>query len=239
MFKRFGSISGAIVALAMMSAVALAGCGVSLGSVTQLPNANTIINGAKSQTWKDATFTFSVAIASAAVTSHTTGTGVVTTHPQRSDLQATTASSLGNQTDEVITDGSTVYIKTPTQSKWLKVVGNPSSLSGVGGVSPTAPVNLGSLQNVSLVGAETIEGYPTWHVRGTTVETASGKSVTSTIDVWVRQDNHYIVQVKSHSTEGGTSGTVDTEIIFTEWNTDVTITPPAASDVTTIPTPAA
>ncbi|HUY79742.1 MAG TPA: LppX_LprAFG lipoprotein [Ktedonobacterales bacterium] len=234
MIKRLGIFSGAVIALVMISATALAGCGVNIGGVTlERPSASTILATAEKQTWKDATFKFTVAVTSTSATGTSTGTGTVTTHPQRSDIHATTSSSLGNQTDEVITDGSTAYVKTPGQSKWLKITGNPSSLSGAGGISPTSPVNFGSLQNVTFVGAETVEGYKTWHVKGTTAQTVSGKTVTSNIDVWVRQDNSYIVQVKSHSVESGATGAVDTTITFTKWNTGVTITPPPASDVTT------
>jgi len=233
MIKRFGLFTGALMALALMSMAALAGCSTPAGSSTQTPTAQQIINTAKSQTWKDATFNFTINATTASGSGNSTGTGVVTTDPQRSDIHATTTTTVGNQSDEVITDGTTAYIKTATSSKWLKVTGSPSSLSGLGGVSPTTPVNFGSLQNVTLVGAETVEGYQTWHVRGTTMETVSGKSVTSNIDVWVRQDNHYIVQVKSHSTEAGATGAVDTMILFTKWNTGATIALPPASDVTT------
>ena len=231
MIKRFGIFTGALMALTLMSMAVLAGCSGTAGSTT--PTAQAIINAAKSQTWKDATFKFTINVTSSDATGNSTGTGTVTTNPQRSDIHATTSSSLGNQTDEVITDGTTAYVKTPTQSKWLKVTGTPSSLSGVGGVSPTSPVNFGSLQNVTFVGAETVEGFNTWHVKGTTAQTVSGKTVTSNVDVWVRQDNNYIVQVKSHSVESGATGAVDTMITFTKWNTGVTITPPPANDVTT------
>ncbi len=233
MSKLFGIFTGALMALAALSVVALAGCAATAGSTTQTPTVQQIMDAAKSQTWKDATFTFTVNATTASGSGTSTGSGLVTTNPQRSDIHATTNTTVGSQTDEVITDGSTAYVKTPTSSKWLKITGSPSDLSGLGGVSPTTPVNFGSLQNATLVGAETIEGYQTWHVRGTTVETVSGKTVTSKLDVWVRQDNHYIVQVKSHSTESGVTGAVDTTILFTKWNTGATITPPPASDVTT------
>ncbi|HLY32255.1 MAG TPA: hypothetical protein VKQ36_14595 [Ktedonobacterales bacterium] len=212
---------------AILASALLAACSPTFN--IQTPTAQTIINKAKHATWKDATFTFTSAATTAGLTYHATGHGVETTKPQRSDETVTSVAGSQSQTEEIITDGQTIYTRQQGQPKWTKTTIPPN----FGGVSPTSPTDFGSLQNLTFVGSETIEGYPTWHVKGMFTTTAQGKTTTNNVDLWVRQDNFYVVQVKDHTTVTGQSGAVDTTLLFTKWNTGVVITPPPPSQVTT------
>ncbi len=217
-----------LLSLSMLLATFLVAC----SPTTQVPDPQTIINKVKQQNWKDATFTFTANAATPGASYTATGNGVVTRNPQRTDETITSNSGSQTQTEEVITDGQNVYARVKGQQKWVKLT-TPPDLGGFGGVTPTT--DFGSLQNLTFVGSETIEGYPTWHVKGTyTTTTTQGKTVTNNVDLWVRQDNYWVVQVKDHATVAGEPGTTsDATLLFTKWNTGAVITPPPPGQVAT------
>jgi len=235
---------GAILALLGMGV--LAGCSVGVPSVTA-PSASSTLDKAKHPGWKDATFTFTSKVQGASslgpVTSNETGNGKLTTNPQRSDITYSGSSVVGStqlpSSGEIITDGTTAYIKPTGQTLWTKLsdanVGNSAGGAAVG----AGLTSLTNLQNIQFVGVETINGVSTWHVKGDTAGSASASGVsgsaTGTVNLWVRQDNFYPVQIVVHQDVTGSqgNGTVDETVQFTAWDTGITITPPPANEVTT------
>ena len=130
---------GAILALLGMGV--LAGCSISAPSIS-VPSPSTILDKAKHPTWKDATFNYTSKIlgtsSAGAVNSNDTGNGKLTTNPQRTDITYSGASSVGAtslpSSGEIITDGTTVYVKTAGESKWKVLV------AGSNGVCPMVSI---------------------------------------------------------------------------------------------------
>lgn len=233
---------GAILALLAMGA--LAGCSMGVPSVT-IPSASSILDKAKNPGWKDATFNFTSKVQGASslgpVTSSETGNGKLTTNPQRSDITFSGTTSVGStqapSSGEVITDGTTAYIKTAGQTMWTKLSSADVQNSAGGAAAGAGLTSLTNLKNIQFVGAETINGVGTWHVKGDTSGSASASgisgTVTGTVNLWVRQDNFYPVKIVVHQdvTSSQGNGTVDETVQFTSWDTGLTITPPPADQV--------
>jgi hypothetical protein len=132
-----------------------------------------------------------------------------TSSPER--FYARTTSSLSNRQTEVIID-------TPTQATYVKSGGNwiktPAG-SGTGSLgSDFLPSVKGdAFKGFKVVGQETVEGKPTWHLSGPMPFTPGSSTATSvpnttgTLDVWVgRSDYQLVKQVEDlKSSDGGFS----------------------------------
>jgi hypothetical protein len=119
-----------------------------------------------------------------------------TANPER--FYARTTSSLTNHQSEVILDSSTqaTYIK--SGASWIKSpVGSGASAEGSG--IPSA-LKGDAFKGFKVIGQETVEGKPTWHLSGpmpytngsgtgTTVRQTSG-----TLDAWVGQSDYRLVK---------------------------------------------
>jgi hypothetical protein len=113
-------------------------------------------------------------------------------------------------------------------------------------------IDYSKLKNAKLIGSETINNVPVWHVQanedldqtlsslgggatGPTGSTAgSGSTMTAKVDYYFRQDNYRPVKVviasnDSLSTLG--SMTMNGEMDFTSFNTGISIALPPASEV--------
>jgi hypothetical protein len=169
------------------------------------------LSNAQAAPLKDATFAFTVSSATAS-TFTTTGTGKLTTNPARTDLVLAQIQFQGFTTSaEIITDQATTsyYIKVPALAQWIKF--DPASL----GISIGVPTILdyNGLQNVTLIGAETINGTATWHIQGTkqVAQSASQGNATllQTDDFWFRQTDYYPVKItfqdQANASTGGTA----------------------------------
>jgi hypothetical protein len=208
------------------------------------PAANAILTSAEQAPLKDATFDFTLSgNGGTTPTVNTSGSGRLTTHPARSDLTFPAIQFQGVSTSaEVIIDQATTtyYLKTAALSQWVKL--NPTSLGlDLGVVSIT---DYSGLQNVTLVGAETISGTPTWHIRGTKTQTNSGSvgsgTVVRTEDLWFRQSDYYPVKIaivdNANASSSGPAtpaptpsptvsaqATLNETFTFTKWDSGFTI----------------
>ncbi len=146
-----------------------------------------------------------------------TGNGKFTANPARNDISVS-AALFGSQTTlEVLTDGSTAYLKgldslfgASGSGKWVKVSLGSASVSATDFASA-----YDHLQNATLIGTETINGHQTWHLRGTldlsgATSASPGASATATAvakqfglsststateDVWIEQNTYYPVRI--------------------------------------------
>jgi hypothetical protein len=119
-----------------------------------------------------------------------------TANPER--FYASTTSSLTNRQSEVILDSASqaTYIK--SGASWIKSpVGSGASAQGSG--IPSA-LKGDAFKGFKVIGQETVEGKPTWHLSGpmpytngsgtgTTVRQTSG-----TLDAWVGQSDYRLVK---------------------------------------------
>ncbi len=218
--------------------------------------ATAILNAAASAPLRDATFNLSGAITDNLPGGNMykitlSGTGALTMSPQRLHYTAAIenkgsfgpSGSLG--IEEIITDGSNTYLKmsgTPGNSnngQWVKA---KSSADGNTPLSGVGFLNYRQLGNPVVIGAETIGGQLTWHVRVALASKdiyptqSSSVRITGTEDLWLAQSTSFPVRVVQSFTLGGSvSGltaanafAVTITIDFTAWNTGVTITPPAS-----------
>jgi hypothetical protein len=201
---------GSVLPVLCAAAMTLAACSSSGPSASGTPTgtstasqAAAILNHAKQAPLKDATFSFVLGTASsptsATPTASTSGSGRLTTNPARTDLMFTGVQVQGFATSaEVIVDQATgtYYVNVPAlSSQWLKV--DPASLGVDIGV--VTILDYDGLQNLTLVGTETINGVATWHIQGTkqiTKTIAQGNvSITRTEDYWFRQSDYYPMKI--------------------------------------------
>ncbi len=214
------------------------GSGSSTGSTTTAPpSATMIVQRAEQAPLHDATFTFTLngSASSTTTTAATTGTGRLTTHPNRTDLTFPAIQFQGITTSaEVIIDASSgnYYVKVPALPQWLKL--NPSALGvDVGVVSIT---DYSALQNLTFIAAETVNTIPTWHVRGTAQVANAGPggsgTVTRTEDLWFRQSDYYPVKITIQDVaNGSTGGPASTPNPTTTPTATATLAPTVAAQV--------
>lgn len=224
-----------ITALFVLGALALAACSSTTTPVaSKTPTASDILAQAKAAKLKDATYTIAIAFAATGLAGNITGAGdgKLTTHPQRSS--STINFSISNTTFayEIITDGKDTYTKQRSEAKWSK---NAVTLP----VNPSGSLNYDLMQHPTLVGAETINGIATWHLKSTgqtTVTSATATAnptpttVSGTEDIWVRQDNAYPVKIIIDASQVGGTATITTQ--FSAWDTGVTIALPTPDQIT-------
>ncbi|MBA3825723.1 MAG: hypothetical protein H0X24_17725 [Ktedonobacterales bacterium] len=179
----------------------------------------------------DAAFTITFTTDSA----HGTGTGTLTMDPALVALHLN-----GNQHIIIDTPDDLIYGRLANDPLW-------SILNDVdNGVFTNYDVQVwqpGALQAPQLVGTETLDGSPTWHVRGGFVATmydSTGNIVDApgTEDVWLRQSDSLPVQLVKKAHLKGTSSTglafavdLDATYHFTAWNRGATITLPDPSQI--------
>ena len=223
-------------ALLLMGVLALSACGIGGGgkaTPTATPNAAQIVAKVRALQFKDATFTMTLNFTTSGETINGTGSGKITKNPDRSDIQfafpLAVQGTTYNVQIEAITDGTTTYTKTSgvpgldTNGMWTKSTSGSSSANPFGNTSQFGDFT-NTLTNATLVGSDTVNGVAVYHLKGTDTTSSGG-----TVDVYVRKDNYQ--PVKADFTEtGSTPGTFS--LIFTGWNTGVSIATPPADQVT-------
>lgn len=187
------------------------------------------------------------------------GKGKLTTSPKQVQIAFDSLAIAGLATPaDVISTNQKIYVKIPELGKWISL--DSSQAVGLNTINDVLGYAL--LQNAQLLGTENVNGVQAYHLRSSaplaTTETndASG-TATHTTDLWLRQDTYFPLKMVTHvtaqgngslSNTGGTpqagngtpvagSTTLDQTIIFTAWNTGVTISPPSASEIQSAPIP--
>jgi Predicted periplasmic protein (DUF2092) len=169
----------------------------------------------------------------------TSSTGQITRYPARAQLStslssaATSSGTTQRQAQEVY-DNGILYVKLGNQTKWTRYAWPTVSSTTGEAPSQAAPYlslqNLAQMQNVQLVGTETVNGVTTYHLHASGSQAANGQSVTYTEGLWVNQSNYQ--PVKMMVQEQTSAGQLAATATFSKWNGGQTITPPAASEVT-------
>lgn len=253
--ERPGGRHTLLALLALAALFIVAGCGVNSTS-KKAPSATQILASANDAKISDYTFTYNVSVnlgnlvptsnpgdtsdsdlfGSGSFTMN--GDGKVTTDPQRADI--TLNMSLGSYTitGEEIVDGTTSYTKISglgdlggaSGDQWIKTdLGGLGAAGGFGGLFDTSTfTSYKNLKGVTLVGKDTLNGVPVYHLKGTQAVNASGLSVNATTDLWVRQDNYFPVKLVEQF-GGSVSGSAT--ITFTAINSGFTIATPAPDQV--------
>ena len=236
------------------SVLFLAACGGTAGGtsggtaiVTKPVTATQILaNAGKHSSLKDATFDMTITYSSGSPSiGPFTASGKMTLNPPRSDT-ILSGSVLGQPfTDETIMDGYDMYSKTTGSTigstsgdKWVKTTTHNISAGGI--ADPSLLTTFANLQNVTLVGTETINGHQAYHLKGTfasapTPGTSDAGTNTSQGDLWLMTDSYYPLKniVTSTVTRGATTATMTLVTTFKTWNTGITISVPPPSDLTT------
>jgi hypothetical protein len=229
----------------LLALLTLAGCGVPLLSAgptptpTPPPDPATLLRQASTADWRDVTFTISFNANELGQAVNGTGSGKATKSPQRVELHLTLPLTIEGTTSQIAIDEvvdsatSTAYSRIsgipglPSSGQWTKSPINAAISSG-SPVDPTSITNFSGLQNAKLIGAGTLNGVAVWHIQAT--QTQAG--TTATTDIYIRQDNHYPLKVTAHATVASTpdatntATTTDATILFTQYNSGVTITLP-------------
>ncbi len=181
------------------------------GSSASTPSASTIFQSTTStySTLKD--FNFNEIIQTPQGTTNTTGE--IAFNPLEMEIQMTMPN--GMQTGAILLPTG-FYLK--VGSNWMSI---PSGSSTVAAFQQDMQQykTINPLQNLTLVGSDTVNGYVCWHLKGTF--TSSG--ISSTDDLWVRQSDYYPVKAVIASSNSSTI-----TITYSNWNTAAAITAPAA-----------
>lgn len=244
-YRRFLYAPAALAAL-LASLTLLAACSGSSGgtsaraTTTATADAQALVQKTKAAVAniKDATFNVQLLVGTAGASTAVSGsgTGKLTRSPDRIQMQLTGTFAGQQGAVSFITDKATgsAYVQTPqTNGKWVKI---PAATLGT-----TTDVGNFALQNATLVGEETINGQPTYHLRGTQMATASAATPSSsnatpataaeTTDVWVNKTTYNPVRLVTKSQDGSSTVTID----FTGVNTGATIDVPSGDQVVSAP----
>jgi len=222
--------AGASLVLCLLTTAA---CGSTL---TKPLTADQIAQKANQANLKDAAFTMNLTVGASGVSLNFTGNGKFTQSPARSQV-ILQGNLLGTETtvDDITADGYD-YVKTSPATKYSKTTAGTDSTFGVGG---GAVNGIGNLKNPTLVGIETVDGYQTYHLHGTSAAptpepNASTPASPANEDLWVKTQNFYPVKVTltENSTTAGQSTTANITLTFTSWNTGLTVAVPPPSEVT-------
>jgi hypothetical protein len=218
--------SMALFGMLALSACSVGGLGAS-ATPTATPTAAMILQQAKQVKVTDATVTLTLNGTTSGTAFTGSGSGKLTTNPNRTDITFNLTAAGLQIAFETITDAATntTYTKYTSPAilasdKWKK------STSGAGGspVDTSSFTNYGDLTNVTLVGKDTVNGEAVWHLKGS----SSSTSTPGSADLYLRQDNYYPVKFDIQST-GATSG--DITLVFTAVNSGITISLPPADQV--------
>jgi hypothetical protein len=237
------AVVGAVVALAACSGSPDSRTSITTGAAASSPSSGTspqaqqILQRVQQANLQSANVKVLASAASASRGTVSTSTGQITLHPARAQLSTSlsSVSSSGTtqrQAQEVYDDGY-LYVKLSNQTKWTRYTGpNVNTTSEAAGqAAPYISLqNLAQMQNVQLVGTETINGVTTYHLHATGSQTANGQSATYTEGLWVSQSNYQPIKmmVQAQTNVGQMAATAT----FSNWNGGQTITPPAASEIT-------
>lgn len=196
------------------------------------PTAQSILARTKQQNLTSATFTLNQQIQTQQGNLTSQGTGQLQEHPFAEQVALTTTLNGSQVQSQAIYSGNNIYSKTANSSTWTE-----TPAGDVVNGSSAAPdlANVADLPNATLVGTETVTGVKTYHLKGTGTQTANGQSVAYTEDLWIRQDNYRPEQVTDVVT--APVGNIQSTVIFTNWNTNVSIQTPPPSAVSTITIP--
>ncbi len=224
--------SALIAACLAVSVLATAACGA---TSTKPLTAAEIAQKTTQSDLKDTAFKLTASISASGLNIVFTGNGKFTKSPPRAELILHTSLLGTTVTIDDITAGGYDYTKT-TPSKTTKYVKTKSNSSSGLGVSGGSFTDFGSIGNPTLVGTETVDGYQTYHLRGTpttATPTAGSSSTPGTEDLWVKTDNFYPVKamLTQTSSVSGQTASENLTITFTSWNTGLTINVPPANDV--------
>jgi hypothetical protein len=221
-----------ISVVGLFGTLLLIGCNAPGVSVSVAPpSAQTILQNAQKAPFHDATLTIRVTGATVSLPAPAagkpvvipyvvTGTGKFTTHPERyyERLTWTYSSQFQQTTTEEIIDVATDIAYTKTTRSGSKWVLNSGSSSGWVDISLVPRyIKNQSLQNVVLVGSDTIAGTAVWHIKLTLTHTAC---LPGTEDLYVTKDT-YLAKKVVYTCTGPLSVTI-TEL-FTAYNTGITI----------------
>ena len=186
---------------------------------------------------KDTAFNLTVDFAKAGVVRTLTGNGKFTQLPVRSEVILTSTISGTTITVDDITAGGYDYIKTTPYylTKYTQTPAGNNSTLGVGGGSIN---NIEKLNDPTLMGTETVDGYQTYHLRGTLAAptpeaNTSTPSIPFTEELWVKTLDFYPVKavLTATSTADGQSPTVVITVIFLLWNAGLTVNVPPPSEI--------
>lgn len=168
------------------------------------------------------------------------GTQSITTQPARADIVLGTSLLGITFSTESITDGNFDYVMVTTSSNsssttplWQKCPAN-SPQAGTGNPN----LNLTDLQHPILIGMEKVGTFQTYHIQGTLAPTTPTPGTTAGAeDLWIRIDNFYIAKLVVNATLPSysilTQVAVQATIVFTKWNSGLTIVIPAPNQTTT------
>ena len=149
-----------------------------------------------------------------------------TSDPERFYANAT--SSLTNRQTEIIIDTPTqaTYIK--SSANWIQTPAGTGTSSLGSGFLPALKGD--AFKGFKVVGRETVEGKPTWHLSGPmpfTSGSSSGTTVpntTGTLDVWVRQGDYQLVkQVEDLKSSDGGGFSLKATVVVNSTNTGISI----------------
>jgi hypothetical protein len=233
---KHGMLRRCFLGLLMMG---LSACGQA--SSTTLSPAARILAQARDAPLHDAAFTISFTTDGAT----STGTGIFTTNPIRFALNLTATGANGKAVQQqVIGDGvgsaTFLYARLSGDPLWSTL---DDGEDGYYVNYDTDILNYGALNKVTLVGAVTQDGQPTWHLRATATMQLFALdgtllNVSGPEDLWVRQSDGMPValskNVSGPDTSGsGGSGTIGLQATyhFQKWNTGATITLPDPSQI--------
>ncbi len=261
---RIGSVvaSLAILSFALLGAACEPGTStqVTPPTPTTPPTADRIFDRAEHSAMKSAKVDFSANGTTGQGTEVTkvvvTGQGVVILDPAASQfsLKMTLSGNVvyGTVTDEYIAVGDKTYTKTVAN-----VVGRATNSSAkyTATDTPDGPMPLlptATQTNLQIVGEDIIRGDKCWHLSGVETTNADGMPVpvgtsgatTTHLDTWIRKSDYYYVRLKMDSLpavfgsfgDAGSnpSDTSTYQIDLSEYDRNVTISPPPADQITSL-----
>jgi hypothetical protein len=216
-------ISPTLIAL-VCGCLGLAACGA--GSSAAKPTAtgtgDSILAQARAASPKAAAYVVDSTTVASSATAEINEDVTYTTQPKRAHVIITTTTGGQTTVEETISDDQNDYVK--TNGQWTK---SPASAPVDIESLDIAKTLLASAQHVTLKGSDTVNGIPTYHLVAAAASFGGGASDTTTkgtVNIWVRQDNKYLVKAVAQSTDTSSSGTVS--IVYSAWDDQVTITLP-------------
>lgn len=210
------------------------GNGGSSSTATSGPvTAQQILAKAQQQQLTSASFTINQQIQTphGTLTSH--GSGKLQETPFAEEIN-TTASLNGQQVrSQAIYANGNVYARSANSSSWIET---PSGQ--IVNSSAAAPdlSHVATLPNATLVGTETVNGVKTYRLRGYGMRTVNGQSVAYKENLWIRQDSFQPAQ--RTDVANLPIGSMQSTVVFTGWNTNLSIQTPAPSAISTVTAPA-
>jgi len=232
--RRFaGLVTLALGVLALAACDGPAGLGAP-PTPTATPTASQILDHTKNAQIKDATFNLNFQGTAAGQAVSGTGTGAITTSPNRDEIKLTFNVQGTTVTLDTIADNDTKTSYTKLSglnlpgvddTKWTKgpLAGGSGSL-----VDTSQLTDFANLRDAKLVGVETVNGQKVWHLQGTASPSAGDTSASGTEDLFISQDKYYPVQVKIHTTGAAAA---DITLTFTAVNSGATVALPPADQI--------